>query len=135
MPRLLLIEDDDLLREVLTTTLVRAGHTVRQAKDGRQGLEAFRAEPADLVITDLVMPRQEGLETMLLLRREQPGLPIIAISGSATNAKLYLETAARLGADRVFAKPFAPTALLRVIDELLSPPRKPPLTTDENPPP
>lgn len=128
MARLLIIDDDDLLREVLATALVQAGHIVLQARNGRQGAELFRVEPADLVITDLIMPDREGLETIIALHRELPALPIIAMSGGTAHSKLYLDTATKLGARRTLAKPFAPAALLRAIDELLAPPPDPPTT-------
>ena len=119
MARILLIEDDTPLREVLAATLVNAGHIVAQAGDGRQGVELFDLAPADLVITDILMPGQEGIETIMQLRRLAPGLPIIAISGGATHSKFYLGMAAKLGAQRVLAKPFTPAELLRAIDEVL----------------
>ena len=125
MAHLLLIDDDSILREVLAMALVQAGHTVVQAADGRHGANFFRAAPADLVITDLVMPDREGLETIAELHREWPTLPIIAMSGGATRSALYLAMANRLGARRTLAKPFAPRVLLRAIDELLPTPAKP----------
>jgi DNA-binding response OmpR family regulator len=119
MPRLLLIDDDAMVREVLAAALVRAGHTIVQAEDGRRGVNLFRAEPADLVITDLVMPDSEGLEVIVALHREWPALPIIAMSGGTAHSSLYLSLATKLGARRALAKPFASTELLQVIDELL----------------
>lgn len=120
MACILLIDDDALLREVLALGLVQAGHTVWQAIDGQQGVEIFRCEPADLVITDIIMPDQEGLETLMVLRGEQPQLPIIAMSGSATNSPLYLDMAAKLGVRRVLAKPFPLSELLDAVAEILS---------------
>src|SRR6185369_2584061 len=88
--RLLLIDDDPILREVLAMALVQAGYTVVHAESGRQGTALFRATPADLVITDLVMPDREGIETIVTLHRERPDLPIIAMSGGAVRSPLYL---------------------------------------------
>ena len=119
MFRILLIDDDDLLRGVLAKALGHAGHTVIQASDGRLGVELARATPVDLVITDLVMPVQEGVETILQLRREQPLLPVIAISGGLSNSKLYLDIAAKIGARRVLAKPFTPRELIDQIEEVM----------------
>ena len=116
-----------MLREVLAAALSHAGHTVVQADGGRQGEKIFRAEPADLVITDLVMPDREGLETIMALRRERPDLPIIAMSGGM-RSPVYLALAAKLGAQRTLAKPFAPEVLLRAIDELLASQPEPPAT-------
>ena len=126
MPRLLLIDDDALLREMLAAALVQAGHTVVQAEDGRQGVNFFRAEPADLVITDLVMPDREGIETIIALHGKWPALPIVAMSGGDTRSSVYLALAAKLGACRTLAKPFATDVLLRAIDELLAPQLEPP---------
>ncbi len=120
MPRILLIDDDEPLRGVLSKTLVHAGHTVIQAADGQQGVELARATAFDLVITDLVMPVQEGVETILVLRREQPKLPVIAISGGLSNSNLYLDIAAKIGAKRILPKPFTPQDLLRQIEEVLA---------------
>lgn len=120
MLRLLLIDDDDLLREVLAKSLTHAGYTVLQAADGRQGLELTRKEPIDLVITDLVMPGQEGVETILILRREQPKLPIIAISGGVSNAQLYLDIAGKIGAKRLLPKPFSPQELIEQIEQVMA---------------
>lgn len=119
MPHILLIDDDAMLRDVLATALVKAGHTVVQAEDGRQGVKLFRAAPADLVITDLVMPDSDGLEAIVALHREWPALPIIAMSGDTAHASLYLSMATKLGARRALAKPFAAPELLQVVDELL----------------
>jgi DNA-binding response OmpR family regulator len=82
MATLLLIDDDDLLRRALIESLVKAGHKVIEASDGLQGCELARSLSVDLVITDLVMPVQEGVETIMTLRRERPRLPIIAMSGA-----------------------------------------------------
>lgn len=123
MPHLLLIDDDGLFREILAAALVRAGHVVVQAENGRQGAEFFRKAPADLVITDLVMPDREGIEMIAALRRDWPTLPIIAMSGGSP---VYLTLAARLGAQRTLAKPFAPPLLLRAIDDLIAPGSEPP---------
>lgn len=119
MASILIIDDDDLLRNVLSKALAHAGHTVLQAADGAQGLDLFHAAPVDLVLTDLIMPVQEGVETILRLRQDAPQVPIIAMSGGVTNAKLYLDIAARIGARRILAKPFTPRELLVVIDEVL----------------
>ena len=78
-PRILIIDDDDTLRGIIAKSLTHAGHTVSQANNGRKGVALFKADPTDLVITDLVMPEQEGMETIKILHREFPGLRIIAM--------------------------------------------------------
>ena len=122
MARILLIDDDGPLRTVLAEALTAAGQEVFQAEDGRQGVEVFRAALPDVVVTDLIMPGKEGIETIAELRKDFPDLPIIAISGGAPNSKLYLDLAQRLGARRVIAKPFYVQELLRAIEEVLTPP-------------
>lgn len=119
MARILLIDDDELLRDVLAKSLQHAGHAVIQASDGQQGVDLFHATEIDIVITDLVMPVQEGVETIIKLRRENPTLPIIAISGGVTNSRTYLDMAGKLGAKRILAKPFTPSELLQAIAEVL----------------
>ncbi len=116
---ILLIDDDDSLRGVLAKSLTYAGHTVTQAENGSRGLDLCRAGDFDLVITDIVMPVQEGVETIIALRGEKPHLPIIAISGGMSNAGLYLEIAAKIGAAAIVAKPFTPPEILAVIAEVM----------------
>ena len=119
MARILLIDDDNALREILAMALTEAGHVVTQARDGTEGVDLFRIEPTDLIITDLIMPGREGIETIMVLRREYPALPVIAISGGMTNSEFYLKLAAGLGARRTLAKPFAFAELLGAVDEVL----------------
>jgi DNA-binding response OmpR family regulator len=120
MATILLIDDDDLLREALSQSLVNAGHKVIEASDGLKGCELARSLSVDLVITDLVMPVQEGVETILTLRRERPKLPIIAMSGGVTNSKLYLDIAGKIGARRMLPKPFYPRDLVALVAQVLN---------------
>lgn len=122
MASILLIEDDEPLRKVLAITLAKAGHKVVQAADGEEGLDRFHDAPPELVITDIIMPGKEGIETIMMLRREAPRLPIIAMSGAATYSPVYLEMAAKLGAQRILVKPFTNAALLRAVSEVLPAP-------------
>ncbi len=119
MAQILLIDDDDVLRGILAKALGYAGHSVIQAADGQQGVELARAAEIDLVITDLIMPVQEGVETIVQLRRERPALPIIAISGGLTHSKTYLKIAEKIGAKRILAKPFTPQELLATVNEVI----------------
>jgi CheY-like chemotaxis protein len=118
--RILLIDDDDLLRGVLAQALIHGGHTVVEASNGQEGLDLFRAAPVELVITDLIMPVQEGVETIMKLRRLKAAVPIIAISGGVSNSKHYLDLAAKIGAKRILAKPFTPLQLIEAVDEVLA---------------
>jgi DNA-binding response OmpR family regulator len=118
MAHILLIEDDELLRPLLARCLEAAGHAVTQAPTGRAGMRAFRAKFADLVITDIVMPDQEGIATIMGLHRDHPEVPVIAMSGGGANTALYLELAKKLGARFTLAKPFSPQDLLRAVEAL-----------------
>ena len=109
---------------MLRITLEQAGHTVTEAANGREALAVYRPEVHELVITDLIMPEKEGLETIAGLRRRHSAARIIAMSGgNRYSPNTYLSTAQALGASRVFAKPFANAQLLACIAELLSPER------------
>ena len=119
MAHILVIDDDAVLRAVLTFALKSAGHAVNCAPDGRRALELLRTESADLVITDLVMPEQDGIETIMAIRHLFPALPVVAMSGALPNASLYLEIAANLGVRRALAKPFDTATLLDAVNEVL----------------
>ncbi len=121
MARILLVDDDPDFRRMLQQTLVHFGHTVIEAANGRAGVALFRQAGADLVITDMVMPEQDGLEVLLALRREQPPVKFIAISGGGpVSAAEYLKIATILGATRVLTKPIVAAALRAAIDEALA---------------
>lgn len=107
MACILLIEDDLMLRRALRLALEHFGHTVLEAGDGRQGFKLVKAQPFDLVVTDMIMPEMEGVETILELRKANPALPIIAISGGGRGSPAdYLHIALQFGAARVLTKPF-----------------------------
>lgn len=118
--RILIIDDDTAVRATLRRILERAGHTVVEAADGRRGVEQHRQAPADLVITDVFMPEQDGLQTIRQLKREAPGVKIIAISGGNAGGTLDLrEHAEMMGASKSLAKPFEPQAVLAAVREVL----------------
>jgi CheY-like chemotaxis protein len=114
----LVIDDDPDIRRLLKDTLEGGGHQVSLASNGLEGVRQFKAKRADLVITDLFMPEQEGLETIKQLRLEFPDIPIIAISGRPTGGTM-LSVAQRLGATAVLHKPFLPEELLRTVEQTL----------------
>jgi CheY-like chemotaxis protein len=121
MPRILLVDDDESFRPMLQATLERFGHEVTAAKNGNEAIARYRERPADLVITDLVMPDKEGVETIRELRRETPPARIIAMSGGGrNNPSVYLTLASQLGAARLLAKPFSHAELLDAIEAALS---------------
>lgn len=118
--RILVIDDDDQMRVLLRQVMEWTGYEVTEAEDGRKGMQKQRRQPADLVITDLIMPEQEGMETIRLLKKEFPQTRIIAISGGGRiGPEAYLPAAQELGADRVFSKPFDVRELAGAVKELL----------------
>ena len=122
MPHILLIEDDDLLRGMLKDQLEELGHTVTEANDGKEGLAQQTRTPADLVLTDLIMPEKEGIETIMELRKKWPGVKIIAMSGGGrVTAANYLDIARRVGAGAVLNKPFSGGELEMAISNLIFP--------------
>jgi DNA-binding response OmpR family regulator len=118
MTRILVIDDDPDTRSLLEQTLRSAGHEVVLAADGREGVEHYRAKPADLVITDLYMPNQDGFETIAQLRRCSSSVAIIAMSGKTT-AGTMLSAAQKLGAVEVLQKPFGNDELLSAVGKAL----------------
>jgi DNA-binding NtrC family response regulator len=118
MARILVIEDDADMRALLEQLLTSAGHEVVLASDGREGVDQYRARPADLVITDLFMPSQEGLETIVELRRRFQDVIIIAMSGKTVGIPL-LSVAQRLGAVALLEKPFSSNQLLNAVEKAL----------------
>jgi len=120
LAKILVIEDDSEVRDYLDNLLARAGHVVVVARDGKEGVERFVAEPTDLVITDIIMPEKDGIETILDLRRRNPQLKVIAISGGGRLAPdNYLHSAKLLGADAAIKKPFSNEEILAAVDRLL----------------
>jgi CheY-like chemotaxis protein len=121
MPKLLLIDDDDLFRSMLCATLEEIGHTVTEARNGNEGLKLYQDGVTDLVITDLIMPEKEGIETIMDLRKKFPGVKIIAMSGGGrVSAGDYLRIAKQMGAGKILAKPFSNDELSAAIAEMLT---------------
>ena len=119
MARILVIDDDADTREMLEQILKAAGHEVFSAADGREGVERYRTSPADLVITDLYMPNQEGLETIREFRTRFPEVAIIAMSGMAA-AVTMLSVAQKFGAVGVLHKPFSGDELVAAVAKALA---------------
>jgi CheY-like chemotaxis protein len=115
--RILVADDEPGVRSFLRKALEADGNEVIEAADGKQALEEALARQVDLVITDLVMPEQEGIETVRALRQDMPGVGIIAISGAFDGQ--FLKTAQMLGADAVLAKPVSAELLLAKVSEVL----------------
>lgn len=120
MATILIIDDEDAIRSIIRRVLEREGHTVHDAPNGGIGIQRARSELPDVVITDLIMPEREGIETIQELRGEFPGLKILAISGAGSVEEGGpLMDAELLGADASLAKPFQPDQLLRSVASLL----------------
>lgn len=119
--RILIIDDDDDLRLILRKVLERQGYVVEEAPNGSEGVASFRRGGIDLVITDLIMPEKEGIETILELRDVDPHVPILAISGGSVpdDPGGVLVDAALLGATATLAKPFELPVLLDTLRALL----------------
>jgi two-component system response regulator (stage 0 sporulation protein F) len=114
MATILIIDDEEIIRGLLRSVLEQAGYEVMEAANGRQGLELYRHRPADLVITDILMPEMNGLDMLLELTREFLHAKVIAISG-AGGGKNVLDVAKLLGARQTFQKPFNLTNVLSAV--------------------
>jgi CheY-like chemotaxis protein len=120
-PGILVVDDEAPVRSVLKEQLRRRGYEIHEAADGDEAIRALEVTSFDLVITDIIMPEKDGIETICFLRTKQPWVKVIAIS-APTNA-VFLESARQLGAARVFTKPFKLAELADAVDELLSSPQ------------
>ncbi len=121
MARILLVDDEPMLRRTLRIILEKAGHEVTEAGDGDQALLMFDEDKPDMVITDIVMPNREGVETIREMRRLDTRLPIIAMSGGAnTGGDLFLRLASLLGANTTLSKPIRQAVLLEAVDACLA---------------
>jgi CheY-like chemotaxis protein len=118
--RILVIDDESTALDLLRRILEAAGYEVQVAANGLEGVELFRRRPCDLVITDMVMPVQDGLQTILDLRNEVPNLPVIAISGGgAISKERYLAVAGYLDRVITIAKPFSVADITEAVARLL----------------
>lgn len=120
MAHILIIDDDPPTRRMLRQALEREGYGVIEACDGHEGLQYYRAAPTDLIITDILMPNKEGLETIMELRQDFPRARIIAISGGTKLGRLnFLAMAQKLGAQYTLQKPFSVQEMLEIIQKAL----------------
>jgi DNA-binding response OmpR family regulator len=120
MARILIIDDEAMIRNLLVRMLEREGYETVTASNGKDGINIHRKNPADLIITDLIMPDKEGIETIMELRRDFQDVKIIAMSGGGkTDSETYLHIAKTIGAIKTLAKPFDRKELLTTIRELL----------------
>lgn len=124
MAKILVIDDEKLSRITVRKILEQSGHKVFEAASGNDGIASFRSQqagqPFDVVITDIIMPDKEGVETIMDLRRLSAKIPIIAMSGGGRTGNLdFLKLAEQRGANSVLAKPFSPEELLSTVAGLI----------------
>ena len=120
MASILIIEDDTSLRKMLRFMLEKAGYEIREAANGNLGIQAFRENPADLVIVDIFMPEKDGLDTFNVIQNEYPKVKVIVMSGGGKKGiQDYLKYARVFGAHHCLTKPFDNTELLSAVRELL----------------
>jgi DNA-binding NtrC family response regulator len=118
MAHLLVIDDEPLIRQMARRILEGSGHRVIEAENGVIGLARLEENPVDLVLTDIVMPNKEGVETIQDIRRFHPEVKVIAMSGSGSH-QLYLDTAMKFGAHAALNKPFRPDDLREIVGRVL----------------
>ncbi len=120
MRKILVVDDDDLIRELIYEILTPHDFEVVLADNGNKALEILDREKVDLIITDIIMPDKEGIETIMDIRKKLPQAKIIAMSGGGQlDANSYLNIAKRLGVKATLTKPFDPAKLLKTIQEVL----------------
>jgi CheY-like chemotaxis protein len=129
--KILIVDDDGGVRATIKLLLERVGHSVAVASDGRKGLTVCESEDFDLLFLDIFMPGMDGLETMRMVHRLHPLIPIIVISGQPIASGLgsgpdFLTMATRLGAVGTLQKPFKPAALLATVATCLEAAKRPP---------
>jgi DNA-binding NtrC family response regulator len=123
MARILVVDDDALVRETITLALQAARHIIFNAGDGRIALQILGREAIDLVISDILMPEIDGIGLILAIQKRHPTMRVICISGGDRTGQIdYLELAAKLGAQLVLAKPFTPKQLLAAVTTAMSMP-------------
>jgi DNA-binding response OmpR family regulator len=121
MPGILIVEDDSDIREMLKVSLSRRKYLIHEAVNGKDAISHFKPLTTDLVITDLIMPEEDGLKVIMKLREIKPTVRIIAISGGGkAGPGSYLNLAKALGADAVYSKPFSLNEMVGKIEELLN---------------
>lgn len=120
MSRILIIDDEVIIRNLLRRILEGAGHEVFEAENGKVGVELFHRQPVDLVITDLIMKVQGGLQTIAEIRQLRPTQKIIAISGGSVTATETLDDALKAGVNFAVRKPFTISQILAAVTQALA---------------
>jgi len=120
MAKILVIEDDDQCRGLFREILESQGYEVSEARNGKEGIAAMRVSPADLIVTDILMPEMDGFECIMAVQKEFPHVKVIAISAAMTNKFFdFLPLAKKLGVCRTITKPFELSTLLHAVEEEL----------------
>ena len=123
MKSILVIDDEPSLRRLMRKSLEAQGYAVREAENGRDGIAQCAVQPPDLIITDIFMPEQDGLETLRTLRKSQPDIRVIAMSGGGYMGDLdVLRTARLMGARTILSKPFDMQTLAQAVQDELDAP-------------
>lgn len=122
MPSILVIDDNDSFRTTICLWLKHHGYEVKQAANGKIAM-GMLAPPPDVILTDILMPEQDGLETIQAVRKQSPDMKIIAMSGGMLDGRVdFLPLAEKFGADEVMHKPFSGSELLLALEKLLGTP-------------
>lgn len=120
MPRILIVDDNEIVRDMLAQFFSDAGFDVVTAVDGRKVVHTIQSIPIDCIITDIIMPEKEGIETILEVRKLKSAIPIIAMSGGGMiTAQHHLKVAKMIGANFVFEKPVDNSTLLKAVKSCL----------------
>jgi CheY-like chemotaxis protein len=121
MQKILIIDDNSAVRSTMARILELAGYETITASDGNEGLIRMRQDKPDLIITDIIMPEKEGIETIRQILIERPGAKIMAVSGGGRHANMdFLEVARKLGAMEVLEKPFEPDELVNRVSRCMN---------------
>lgn len=122
MAKVLIVDDEQVIRAMLREFLEDDSHEVMEAVNGEQACALYRKSPADLVITDIVMPEKNGIDMIMDLKKDYPDINIVAISGGGgiTGRYDYLPIASMVGASNILSKPFSLTEMRKVLSGLLS---------------
>ncbi len=116
MKKLLIVDDSELSREKIKSILQEDNYYIKTVSDGHEALKTLRKNPFDLIITDIIMPKMEGLEFIITLKKEYPALKILAVS---SYKPIYLEMAKAIGANEICEKQHVPQKLLSITRDLL----------------
>ena len=122
MQRVLVVDDDDVIRDLLTITLQQAGYEVIEASNGRFGLEQINNSQVDLVITDIFMPEMDGIEFIAMLYQRSPHPKVIVMTGGSKlmDSSFSLKVAETFGVDTVLEKPMTPNSIINMVNSVLN---------------